>query len=93
MMNHAMTSRISTLTGLCLLATASLPARAAEPQTLPNNISWAEVRQAAKLCEGDIETHCSGVKRGDGRIAACLRGHGDKLTEPCRTKLVELLGR
>lgn len=34
-------------------------------------------------CAGEIDRHCSGVSKGDGRITACLISTGDKLGAAC----------
>lgn len=42
------------------------------------------VRQA---CAADLQTYCSGVQPGGGRIKACLRQNADKLSPACKTAL------
>lgn len=34
-------------------------------------------------CKSDLETYCQFVTPGDGRIAACLYAHQDRISEPC----------
>lgn len=36
-----------------------------------------------QMCKADVQTHCSTVKPGDGRLLACLYAHEDKLTKGC----------
>ena len=35
----------------------------------------AQDRPARGACAADIKTHCAGVERGQGRIAACVKEH------------------
>ena len=51
----------------------SLPASAQGP---------AAAAQAA--CASDIQAYCAGVQQGEGRIAACLRGHSQQLSPACK---------
>jgi hypothetical protein len=34
-------------------------------------------------CKAELETHCKGVKPGDGRLLACLYAHSDKISAKC----------
>jgi Cysteine rich repeat len=42
------------------------------------------IRQA---CSVEIQTYCSDVTPGDGRLRACLSSHRDELTTDCRNAL------
>jgi len=42
------------------------------------------LNKAKAACESDIAKHCPGVKEGEGRIVACLKGHVDDLTPSCK---------
>jgi hypothetical protein len=45
------------------------------------------VRFAKQECMSDIETFCSDVSMGGGRILSCLRGHEDRLEASCGNAL------
>jgi hypothetical protein len=38
-------------------------------------------------CKSDIETYCSGVEKGEGRVMKCLKEHKEQLSEGCKTSL------
>lgn len=38
-------------------------------------------------CKADIETHCSGVQAGGGRIRECLKANRDKLSDGCKAAI------
>ena len=40
--------------------------------------------QAKEACQSDIDKYCKDVKEGEGRIAACLKGHVDDLGPRCK---------
>lgn len=63
-----------------LLALAALPACAQQPR--PS-------RAVAQACRADYQAYCSNVPRGDGRILACLRQQGERLSAPCRDALAQ----
>jgi hypothetical protein len=46
-------------------------------------------RQFAAACEGDVWAFCQGVRRGQGRIAACLGARWDDLSSTCRDAVAE----
>jgi Cysteine rich repeat len=41
------------------------------------------VAYLADQCRADIESKCASVPSGQGRIAECLAGHKDSLSQPC----------
>ncbi|MBK5970968.1 MULTISPECIES: cysteine rich repeat-containing protein [Thiorhodovibrio] len=40
-------------------------------------------------CEKELETHCTGVTPGAGRVLACLYAYGDKLSGQCELALYD----
>ena len=60
---------------LALSLLAAFAAHAAEPGV---------TAKVAKACKQDIKTLCDGVKPGEGRIAACLKEHADKVSDGCK---------
>ena len=50
----------------------------------------AQDRPARGACAADIKTHCAGVERGEGRIAACVKEHLKDLSQPCQVKIAAL---
>ncbi|GGJ35437.1 cysteine rich repeat-containing protein [Neoroseomonas lacus] len=71
---------------LQLLVLAALPLLAATPAAAQGGMSPSQ-RQAAQACMPDIRTYCSNVERGGGRIVACLRQNGERLSPNCRQAL------
>jgi len=51
--------------------------------TLLEQLSVA-INYLAQECKTDIETHCSGVEIGDGKILACLTEHDEEIGESCK---------
>ena len=47
----------------------------------------AQVGEIPVACAEDAKIHCSGVRAGSGKRAACLRDNTDALSETCRTML------
>jgi len=50
----------------------------------------AQDRPARGACAADIKSHCAGVERGQGRIAACVKEHLKDLSQPCQVKVAAL---
>jgi len=50
----------------------------------------AQDRPARGACAADIKTHCAGVERGQGRIAACVKEHIKDLSAPCQARVAAL---
>ena len=46
----------------------------------------------AQSCETEIETLCSEVPAGDGRILACLDANYDKVGDTCRKAIADTVG-
>ncbi len=51
--------------------------------TLLEQLSVA-LNYLAQECKTDIETHCSDVEVGDGKILACLAEHDAEVSESCK---------
>ena len=47
------------------------------------------LNQAAEGCKTEIETYCSQVTLGQGRLLACLYAYGDKLSGQCEYALYD----
>jgi len=41
-------------------------------------------------CAKDVETYCGNVEPGNGRLAACLYAHEDKISEGCDAATMEI---
>ena len=50
------------------------------------------VNYLAQECKTDIETHCSGVEMGDGKILACLAEHDEEVSESCKKAVADTVG-
>lgn len=47
----------------------------------------ADTESPQVACKSDIETYCSGVEKGEGRVMKCLKEHKEQLSEGCKTSL------
>jgi hypothetical protein len=47
------------------------------------------VQSVTESCKKDIETYCTGVTPGKGRILACLYAYGDKISTRCEYALYD----
>ena len=69
-----MRTPFSHLAGASMLAAASWsPVAAQQPLA----------EQVLEGCASELETHCTAVTPGEGRLLACLYAHGDKLSGQC----------
>lgn len=59
--------------------------------TLLEQLSVA-VNYLAQECKTDIETHCSDVEMGDGKILACLAEHDEEVSETCKKAVADTVG-
>ncbi len=52
---------------------------------LPHGAANAQgpVQDALKGCSNEIETYCSSVTPGGGRLVSCAKAHEDKLSSDC----------
>lgn len=80
MKNHVKTTQISILLLACLVSFAGL---AGAQEDI--------VDQALQACEPEIESFCSQVTPGDGRLLACFVAHEDKLSGQCGWALYEAM--
>ncbi|HVP30956.1 MAG TPA: cysteine rich repeat-containing protein [Myxococcota bacterium] len=51
--------------------------------TVPAHAQQSLTDQVLQGCKTELETHCSGVTPGEGRIVACLYAYEDKLSSRC----------
>ena len=72
--------RIMILSLVCLMSIASLA-------TAQEDV----VEQALAVCQPEIESYCSQVTPGDGRLLACFIAHEDKLSGECGWALYEAM--
>lgn len=49
----------------------------------------AALNYLATECGADIETHCSDVEMGEGRILACLSEHEAEIGESCKAAIAD----
>ena len=52
----------------------------------------AAIAHVATQCKVDIETHCSDVELGDGRILACLADHDADVSGGCKKAISDTVG-
>ncbi len=50
-------------------------------------VASAQQRETMKACAADVKILCSGIERGDGRIAKCLKENVSKVSAACKEKL------
>lgn len=62
-----------------------------EAATLLQQLSAAIV-YVAESCETEIETLCSDVKAGEGRILQCLEENDAQIGETCRKSIADTVG-
>jgi hypothetical protein len=46
----------------------------------------------AQSCESELETHCSDVEIGEGRVLACLEAHQAEAGDACKTAIADTAG-
>jgi len=59
--------------------------------TLLEQLSVA-INYLAQECKTDIETHCSDVEVGDGKILACLTEHDEQVSDSCKKAVADTVG-
>ena len=47
------------------------------------------VESVAKGCEKELNSYCSNVTPGEGRVLACIYAHGDKISGQCEYALYD----
>ena len=52
----------------------------------------AAVTYVATECKADIQTHCSDIAVGEGRILACLADHESEVAESCKKAIADTVG-
>jgi hypothetical protein len=55
----------------------------------PADAQQSIAEEVMQGCESELESYCSEVTPGEGRIAACLYAHGDKLSGQCEVALYD----
>lgn len=75
------------LAALCLLSAVFCNALMAAAQ-LEKAIN--ALHYLATQCEKDIDTFCSDVEIGDGKILNCLTSQGDKLSAECKQAMEDV---
>jgi len=45
------------------------------------------LEEAKQICAEDTEKFCKGIQPGEGRIANCLNGHIEEISQNCRKKV------
>jgi Cysteine rich repeat len=48
------------------------------------------ITYVANECRSELETHCTGVEVGDGRVAQCLKDHAAELSPGCDQALTDV---
>lgn len=67
--------------GLSLVGLSLAGSAAAQSQDVPPG------QTARQACAANYRQFCQGVQPGGGRVLACLRQNGDKLSPDCRQAL------
>jgi hypothetical protein len=48
------------------------------------------ITYVANECRSELETHCTGVEVGEGRVAQCLKDHASELSPGCNQALTDV---
>ena len=59
--------------------------------TLLEQLSVA-INYVARECKTEIETHCSDIELGEGRILACLAENDEEVGESCKKAVADTVG-
>lgn len=79
------------LGGVCLyLALANLTAWAADGQGGPvEKFAGRQIDKMKAGCQSELDTYCQNVIPGEGRLAACIYAHSNKLSQRCVSALYD----
>jgi hypothetical protein len=83
-MLHCMAAHEDKISGQCEYAFY-------QAATLLEQLSVA-INYIAQECRTEIETHCSDIKLGEGRILACLAKHDEEVGESCKKAVADTVG-
>lgn len=80
---HCMAAHEDKISGQCQYALY-------QAATLLEQLSMA-IAYVARECETEVETMCSDVAVGEGRILACLEEHEEKVGEGCKKAIADTI--
>jgi Cysteine rich repeat len=80
---NAMSNRIASAIAAGLLLAGTTPLMAQQSLT----------EQVITGCKNELESYCSQVTQGEGRLLACLYAYGDKLSGQCEFALYDAAAR
>lgn len=88
--------RLSLLTSICLgLAAATTLVGPAAAQSdvarLAKDKAERSVKKVLKDCEKELNSYCSQVTPGEGRLALCMMAHEDKISDTCFSSIFEFV--
>ena len=88
--------RLSLLTSICLgfAAATNLVAPAAaqsDVARLAKDKAERSVKKVLKDCEKELNSYCSQVTPGEGRLALCMMAHEDKISDTCFSSIFEFV--
>ncbi len=88
--------RLSLLTSICLgLAAATNLVGPAAAQSdvarLAKDKAERSVKKVLKDCEKELNSYCSQVTPGEGRLALCMMAHEDKISDTCFSSIFEFV--
>jgi hypothetical protein len=77
------------LAGFCIVG----PASAQTPQQVARTQAVRTIDIAKSGCLREIKTYCSRVREGQGRLAACLYAHSDRMSPKCADAVIKMGGQ
>lgn len=57
---------------------------------LPLSVDMSAIAQGKGACAGDVQTFCSEVQPGQGRIVQCLKQNIESLSQGCKDRILEV---